>query len=335
LLAAAGAQLPRIPAGSRWRLDESWMIDEIRAGHSATLPDVAGLPDADPHQAEKLHTNIGSTVALPIRADGAVFALLVLHLPKPGGLEPGLLDLATGVADSLAVALQNARLVDELKSSREQLRALSRRLVAVQESERTYVADQLFNQAGQVLAALQLQLSLLGEDGERELPAGHLPRMRATLNEAIHELHELASGLHPVGLDRASIARVLQSYLTTFGKSHAIAVQFLAQGTENLRLPGECSTAVFRAVQEGLTNVAQHARATEVALSLSQDAGKLIVTLADNGAGFDPLGALRLGGIGLAGIRERLETVGGQFTIESGRTGTTLRMEVPLDHWET
>ena len=229
---------------------------------------------------------------------------------------------------------QNTRLLEELSASREQLRALSRRLVVAHESERSYVADQLYNQAGQVLAALHMQLALLGKAGEGQLPATELPVMQATLSEAIRELHDLASQLRPVGLDRSTLARVLEAYVTAFGKGHGLAVRFEAGDAEALRAPTDVVTAIFRAVEEGLTNIARHADATEVALSMSQAAGILTVTLTDNGAGFDLPTASATGGLGLATIQERLKTVGGELTIESGGAGTCLRMQAPLDNEE-
>ncbi|MGE5602729.1 MAG: PAS domain-containing protein [Nitrososphaerales archaeon] len=228
---------------------------------------------------------------------------------------------------------------DELRASREQLRTLSRRLVAAQEAERRYVADQLYNQAGQVLAALQLQLSRLGREEGLRSPAALLPAMQAMVNEAMRELHDLALQLRPVGLDRSALAGVLSTYLKEFGKRHGLRVQFDAGGAEDLRLPADIATAVYRAVQEGLTNVAGHAQASEVSLSLDLDGDRLTIALADNGVGFaSARGAGASGspgtGLGLAGIRERLEAVGGQFAVESGAGGTTLYMQAPLSREE-
>jgi signal transduction histidine kinase len=227
---------------------------------------------------------------------------------------------------------------DEIRASREQLRALSRRLVTMQEAERSYVADQLFNQAGQVLAALQMQLARLGREGGRESPAEQLPRMQAMLQVAIGELHDLARELRPVGLDRSTLAHVLAAYLNEFGKAHGLAVELQAGGgasadaMETLRVPADVGTAVFRCAQEALTNVARHARASKVVLSLTAHGDNLVVTLADNGVG---LGARvdageRGPGLGLAGMRERLEAVGGDLTILSGKSGTTLTIQAPL-----
>jgi signal transduction histidine kinase len=226
------------------------------------------------------------------------------------------------------VEAQNARLLAELTASEEQLRALSRRLVAMQEDERSYVADQLYNQAGQVLAALRLQLARLTKTGDQR--AVQAPEIEATLSQAIHELHDLASQLRPVGLDRATLAGVLHGQVLAFGQAHGLAVQFCADNTEALRVSKDVRTAIYRAVQEGLANIARHSGATTVELALARAGDVLTVTLADNGIGFDSQGLAAAGGLGLASIRERLKAVGGRLRVTSGPAGTTLHMEAPL-----
>jgi PAS domain S-box-containing protein len=225
-----------------------------------------------------------------------------------------------------AIEAQNARLVAELSASREELAALSRRLVAMQEAERSYVADQLHNQAGQVLAALQLQLARLGRGDAGE----QLPAIQATLDAAMAELHTLATELRPFALDRSSLAGALRSYATEFGRAHGLAVRFDAGNAEFARPPADVATSLFRAVQEGLANVARHAQAREVALQMRLDGELLRITLTDDGVGFDPLAVALRGGLGLASIRERLKTVGGHLTVESGPAGSTLTFAAPI-----
>jgi two-component system NarL family sensor kinase len=239
--------------------------------------------------------------------------------------------LAVDVTQRIAVEAQKARLLEEVRASREELRALSRRLVAIQEAERSYVADQLYNQAGQVLAALQLQLARLRKDGAA---AANLPEIDAILNEAMRELHDLAAQLRPVGLDRSTLAQVLRSYANEFVQKHSLSMQFRPGNADGVTPPAEVSTAVFRAVQEGLANIARHAKATQVDLSLSRDSDALTVTLSDNGVGFDLENASGAAGLGLAGMRERLEAVGGLLMVTSGAAGTTLHMRAPLYHGE-
>jgi two-component system, NarL family, sensor histidine kinase UhpB len=230
------------------------------------------------------------------------------------------------ITERKAAEAQNARLVAELNASREQLTALSRRLVAMHEAERSYVADQLYNQAGQVLAALQMQLARLG----RGSTGNQLSLVHATLNEAIGELHALASQLRPYTLDRSTLASALRSYLAEYAGRRELLVRFDAGNAENARPPADIATSIFRSLQEGLVNVARHASASEIAVTMRLDGDTLRVTLADNGVGFDPHGAALAGGLGLASIRERMKTVGGHLAVESGPSGSTLTLSAPV-----
>lgn len=247
------------------------------------------------------------------------------------GQPTGRVGVSRDISPRQAVEAQNATLLEELTVSREQLRALSQRLVATQEAERSYVADQLYNQAGQVLTAAQIQLARLG----RGDAGAQLPLISATLNEAIRELHALASRLRPYALDRATLASALRSYLAEFGRQHGLAVAFDAGNAESARPSADVATSLFRSLQEGLTNVARHAFATEIAVAARVEGGELFLTLTDDGVGFDPQAAGLAGGLGLASIRERLKAVGGQLAVESGPSGSTLMFSAPMGDEES
>ena len=228
---------------------------------------------------------------------------------------------------------QREAVLQTLEESRSQLRTLSRRLVEIQERERSEVADRLYNQAGQVLAALKMQLRLLEKEQPEPSLVQQWAEMKTTVDRAMHELHELATQLRPVSLDHSGLGSALKQYLAEFGQEHNLAVQFSAQGAEGLQLRTEVVTAVYRAVQEALANTAQHARAGQVTLVLSRMDDFLMVALEDNGVGFDPASAQRRGGVGLVSMRERIEAVGGHLAVESrpGGGGTSVVIEVPLD----
>jgi signal transduction histidine kinase len=221
-------------------------------------------------------------------------------------------------------AAEQAALVAELTAGREQLAALSQRLVATHEAERTYVADQLYNQAGQVLAALRMQLARLGRDHA----AAQLPVIEATLDEAIRELHALATQLRPFTLDRGTLASALRSYSTEFAAARNLKVVFDMANADGVRPPAAVATALFRATQEGLANIARHAKAREVRLGVRSEGSALVVTISDDGVGYD-LNSVG-DGLGLASMRERLRSVGGQVAVSSGPGGSTLTFVAPL-----
>jgi signal transduction histidine kinase len=223
-----------------------------------------------------------------------------------------------------------AVLLEEVEANRAQLRALSRRLVEMQENERSFVADQLYNQAAQVLSAVRMQLWALekhqGEAASPEFLAG----IKNALDQTILALHDLATQLRPAGLARATLAGVLRDYVAQIAAAHGIVFRFDGGGTEGLRIPVDVVTAVFRAVQEALANVTRHSQAGEVSLSLSHDGERLVVILADDGIGFVPADASEKAGVGLISMRERIASAGGRLEISSSSGGTQVRIEVPV-----
>ena len=241
--------------------------------------------------------------------------------------------MALHVADSLALAIHNARLHDKIQASQVEFQALSRRLVESQERERAYVADRLLNEAAQVLAALKLQMGLLDREMKR-LPesADYLGEMTQKMDLVLRELHHLASSLRPAVLDRLGLASALHQYLDEFGRQHGLAVECMTRDVAHVRLPREVETALFRMVQQAMANVAQHARASHVDLALTRAGAKLRLTIRDDGLGFDVREALRRGALGLVDMRERAEALGGKLEIDStAGSGTTIIVEVPFD----
>jgi signal transduction histidine kinase len=224
-----------------------------------------------------------------------------------------------------------AVLLEQAAVTRGQLQALSRRLVEMQENERTYVANHLYNQAAQVLAAVRMQLAVLERRQANGEGDDSFTGMKAALDQTILALHDLAAELRPAGLQRATLANVLREYMTRFAAKHRLALRFDAEGTENLRVPSEVVTAVYRTIQEAAANIARHAHATEVNLSLSLAGDRLTVVLQDNGVGFNTPAAEVRGGVGLIAMRERIESVGGRIAIDGASPGTVVRIEAPVD----
>jgi signal transduction histidine kinase len=238
------------------------------------------------------------------------------------------------VASAAPILLEDGELLGAVTiltdiSDLHQVRALSRRLVELQEHERGYVADQLYNHTAQVLAALKMQLWALDRNLGKQVAGPQLSAMKASLDETIRALHDLASDLRPAGLDRVSLAELLLDYVAQYAKAHGLGFRSDVGDGASRRLPPDVTTAVFRTMQEAIANVAQHAGATQVGLTIRIDGGSLSVDLADNGAGFDLAAATRTG-VGLIAMRERVESAGGRLTIESGPGGTTVLIRVPL-----
>jgi signal transduction histidine kinase/DNA-binding response OmpR family regulator len=344
-----GATLPLADLGL---LGEHWPDSEERVDEVLELARPARLDEM--LAAEGMH----SYLRLSLRANGHLIGTLSLAAREPSAFGPEDERTAGQLADSLAVAIQNTRLHEEVAGSREQLQYLSRRLVEVQENERRHVARELHDEAAQGLTALIVKLSVL----ERDLHcvgdvAARMTDVKQLAAQILEGLHDLAVNLRPVSLDKLGLVPALRQYADQFGRQYGIGVQVEAIGLNRVRLPAEVEIAFYRIVQESLTNVARHSRATNVAVILEmqgapcpadapaaqaaerdssadgsepEGAGRLLAIIEDNGVGFDPAVVGERDRLGLFGMRERARALGGKLTIESSPgSGTTLYVEVP------
>jgi two-component system sensor histidine kinase UhpB len=202
--------------------------------------------------------------------------------------------------------------------------------VEVQESERRYIARELHDDAGQALTSLKVGLRLLErEAGHPEAIVAGVSTLMQMADGVLENLHRLAVNLRPATLDHLGLIAALHQYAEAISDQYGLVVQFEAVGAIE-RLPSEVETALYRSVQEALTNVVRHARATRVDLFLKRRGDELIVLVEDNGVGFDPTAEVPDGRLGLIGLRERAEMLGGKLTVESAAdAGTTLLLEVP------
>jgi signal transduction histidine kinase len=232
-----------------------------------------------------------------------------------------------------------AERTDELSRANAALKALSQRLVDVQEAERRFVARELHDEIGQMVTGLKLMLetSLLSSDssGEREPPrtpsASVLDEAVPLINDLMERVRQLSINLRPQMLDDLGLLTALDWHFKRYGKQTGIRVQFKHTPLPG-RLPARLETAIFRIVQEALTNAARHARVKELSVRLWTNSEHAGLQVRDEGAGFDPAEALRRGtSSGLSGMKERAELLGGEFVLESSPGGgTCLTVELPL-----
>ena len=241
--------------------------------------------------------------------------------------------LIQSFANLAAVAIQNTWLFDEVRMTNRQLHALSQRLMKAQEDERLHLSRELHDESGQLLAALAVQLGLLERDaGSPETIRTRVAELKGTANAIQENLHRLAVDLRPASLDHLGLVTALEQFIQEFKRQYNIKVEFEAVGLQDRRLPIEVETALFRIVQESLTNVVLHAKAARVDVLISRTDKHVSAIVEDDGVGFVPASAQTEEQLGLFGMRERLEMLGGTFTIESSPgSGTTVKAEVPCD----
>jgi signal transduction histidine kinase len=212
------------------------------------------------------------------------------------------------------------------------LQRLSARLLHAQEEEQRRIARELHDEVGQTLSAVKMELTVAGRRLERSGGGANLlADALFSVDSALRAVRDLSHLLHPSALDDLGLVAALESQLADFGRRYGIDVDFAHDGFERRR-GDEIERAVYRIVQEALTNVARHARARAVQVRLSADSSVCRVVLEDNGIGFDVADAEQPGrrrGLGLLGIRERISQLQGTVQITSGQSGGT-RIEVRL-----
>jgi signal transduction histidine kinase len=214
------------------------------------------------------------------------------------------------------------------------LQRLSNKQVHIQEEERSRIARELHDAVGQALSAVKVELLVAQRTLDRMAPGTDLLRdAQVNADSALRSVRDLSHLLHPSALDDLGLVAALDSYLAEYGKRHEIAVVFLHAGIVG-RQAAEVERAVYRIVQEALTNVVRHANARSARVTLTVELDVLRVRVEDDGAGFDVADAEQPGrrrGLGLLGIRERALQLGGTVSVASGfATGTRIQVDLPV-----
>jgi signal transduction histidine kinase len=203
-----------------------------------------------------------------------------------------------------------------------------RRVVEAQELERRRLARELHDETGQALTSILLGLKGLEERMDDAESREAAEELRELVVSTLQDVRRLAVELRPSALDDFGLVAALERLTGSFAEQTGIAVDFQTALAEE-RLPEEVETAMYRIVQESLTNVVKHARARRVSILLARKEDAVKAVVEDDGQGFDP--AQETGGSGLVGMRERLALLGGQLMVESARDGgTTVAAEVPV-----
>jgi two-component system sensor histidine kinase DegS len=227
-------------------------------------------------------------------------------------------------------------LFNQASVMQENLRSLSNQILHAQEEERKRISRELHDEVGQALTAVNTNLSLLQRNGalHGESLKKRICDAQGLLEQTMEAVHRFARELRPAMLDELGLLPALRSYLKCFAERTGLRVRF--QGSRQAEeLDEEKKTVVFRVTQESLTNVAKHARASQVAVSLRKLRHGVEVQIKDDGEAFEveqQLGANGKKRLGLLGMQERVRLVNGRFAIKSAPgKGTTVRVEIPSE----
>jgi signal transduction histidine kinase len=267
-----------------------------------------------------------SLMFVPLVASGQTLGLLTLLTTGQRRLDDADLGTATQLAGRAARAIEDARHIAELRAANEQLRHLSSEMRSLQEAERRFIARELHDQVGSLLTGLKLNLEIARLDGN----LGALDDASALVDEMVARVRALALELRPPMLDDFGLVPALQ-WLRDHWTGRTGVKMALRCGRLKRRFDPATETAAFRIVQEALTNAAKHSGAREVRVEVTMDQVALTIEVADTGQGFDTVAAQSRSTVGLAGMRDRAESLGGRLEVASQPGGGT-RVRAILPH---
>jgi signal transduction histidine kinase len=325
-----GERVVPLPADERPEFDalhHPIVRDILTKGAAVLIPDVRDHPEWSlPMEGSSEACWMG----VPLFARGDVAGLFSLSKREPGYYGEEHVKLAEAMSSQASVAVENAVLFEQMQASTARMQSLSRRLVETQETERRSIARELHDEAGQALTSLRYGLRLL----EREINQGgsgtaRVAELMQQTDAVIDSLHRLAADLRPASLDHLGLEAALRQYCRSAAAKFGLEVRYKARGLAGERLPAVVETALYRVVQEAMTNVVRHARSTRVDVLVERRGDRVQVIVEDDGVGFEPDKVQRGNHFGLLGLQERAEALGGTLTLESAPgAGTTVVVEV-------
>jgi signal transduction histidine kinase len=281
----------------------------------------------------------GYQVLAEMKQDARLRRIPVIIISSSDEIDSIVRCIEMGATDYLAKpfdpVLLHARIRASLASLHEERMALLRdrfaQVTAAQEEERQRMARELHDGLGPALASLSIRLLTIQRQLQRDdhPAAGEIGELAAQAQASVREIRRLIYDLRPVALDELGLVPALREHLARCEQEQGLIVEFAAE--EGERLPATVETALFRIVQEAVNNVSRHAQARRLSVTLSRDAERVQLRIADDGQGFDAQLPRSGRHIGLWSMCERVEQLGGQFELASAPgQGTTVTASLPL-----
>jgi signal transduction histidine kinase len=315
--AAAGAEGDEL-VGTTMSSSGSKSGHVLERRRSERVDSVLDDPEVNREITRRLAARTGLWVPLVVR-DRAIGVIGVYDKLGP---DPRFSDSDLRLAETFA-----SRAAVAVDLSERVARDALRRVVAAQELERRRLARELHDETGQALTSILLGLKPLEEALQKEENRAAIAELRGLVVATLQDVRRLAVELRPKVLDDFGLVPALERLTESFSEQTGIEVDLESRaGAE--RLPAEVETAIYRIVQESLTNVVKHAHAKRVSILVTRKDGALTAVVEDDGRGFDATGLAE--GFGLEGMRERVALLDGRLVVESGEAGTNLVAEVPL-----
>ncbi len=283
----------------------------------------------------QLHAaGIDVLMAVPLGHHDRLLGVLLLGGPGPASFSGPQTEIAQEVGGIISLALAHTELLENVTRGRSQLESLSHKLILVREEESRRIARELHDEIGQILAVLNLNLAAIKKGVGSEIAREAVDGCLDLVARLITKVRRLSLDLHPSLLDDFGLVTALRRHVESLADRTGLDLRF--QADEGIgRLDTELETVCYRVVQEAITNALRHAEPVHLLIRLRLDAGKLELSVSDDGRGFDPEAALErsAGGesLGLLGMRERVSLVSGELSIISAPgAGAVIKASFPL-----
>jgi signal transduction histidine kinase len=318
--------------------DEEEFLSAVKDdGYDVVLADNA-LPQYSSIEALKLIRRTNPGVAF-ILVTGTVSEEFAVSIIQQGAddyiLKTNLTRLPAAIRNAIEkkrIQIEKERSQQELKQLNAELRTVSAHLEKIREEEQARIAREIHDQIGQQLTGLKMDISWLRKmthnNAEPAAILSKLDEIAGNLDETVKTVRKVASDLRPTLLDDFGLVDALDWHSQEFAQRSGIQVE-VRPGEKDMTVDPDIAIGLFRIYQEVLVNVARHAEAEKVETVLTKNMEEIALRISDNGKGFDP--AQKKKTLGLLGMKERAQMIGGSFDISSGPgAGTTVTVRVPL-----
>nr|WP_239094039.1 histidine kinase [Bacillus sp. B15-48] len=251
-------------------------------------------------------------------------------------LDPYTVKILKSISNQLSVTFENIQLWEEVKNKEKIRQKLLEKIMSVQEEERKRIARELHDETSHSLSSMLLGLKVLQEASTDEAREEQIRKLRKLTQATIEEVHDLAWQLRPSILDKFGLKVAIERYLEEFRNKYPVELDLIINGIDTIRLRPEIETAIFRIVQESLTNILKYANASSVSVIIVKNQHLISVMVEDDGVGFLVDEVLNKEpskyNLGLRGMQERISLLGGTFNIEAApHEGTSIMVKIPLN----
>ena len=266
---------------------------------------------------------------VPLKADGHVIGVLVIGFDRPYEWLPTELELMRAVGDRSALAIQRARMTDELRQREQEIAELSAHLLRVQEEERKRISRELHDETGQALMVIRLYLGMMEASLTERSARAKIKETVEVVDRTIEGIRRIIGKLSPLVLQELGLVAAIRKEAKLLAKTSGVKTRVLISQDVG-RLASGTEQAIYRVVQEALHNVAKHAHARNVTVQVAREDTLVQVIVEDDGIGMPARAISSNSCFGLAGIKERIAVLGGVARVTSTKgKGTRIEITVP------